>query len=185
MQRGRAKTKKHPAKENKKPTRKHVLSVNVSRHKPKKDRQERAEHALDINETSAPGSSDQALLRREAEKYKNLIMWSGVSFFMILIVFVWTLNIKKILNAGVAENLASFASNSELTENLEQLKNNLDDFKKIKDTVDSLKDYSGSVTSTIPKASDQEAVNENKTAQEELIIKEKLEQLEQKLESSP
>ncbi len=81
-----------------------------------------------------------AIKREKIEKEKHLAMWSGVGFFMILIIFIWVINFKNnfnIVNKKPAQNardktmeLKNTVSN--LNKILEDTKNN---FAELRDTV--------------------------------------------------
>lgn len=45
---------------------------------------------------------------RDQDRDKRLVMWSGVSFFMFLIVFLWFLNIRSVLSNTDSNNTSQF-----------------------------------------------------------------------------
>jgi len=134
------------------------------------------------------------------DERKNLIMWSGVSFFMILIVFVWVANIRHIINAGVEESRPDSAGQmAELNSALDAIKDSLSGFEEFKDKLGQLKDYTQTVTTTLSSQADGETASVSVQASEPAktasttfsedpieadsqAVKKKLEQLEDKLE---
>jgi hypothetical protein len=70
----------------------------------------------------------------DAEKDKKLIMWTGISFFMILILFLWVLNINKIfktsnLNNNINNDLENVSGN--FFENFNEIMDGINEFKTL------------------------------------------------------
>ncbi len=70
----------------------------------------------------------------EVEKNKRLVMWSGVTFFMLAIVIIWAINIKSVFKAA-PETAGSDFNWEEISENfsrsMEEAKKGIDEVKSI------------------------------------------------------
>ncbi|MFA6106404.1 MAG: hypothetical protein WC745_01880 [Patescibacteria group bacterium] len=70
----------------------------------------------------------------EVEKNKRLVMWSGVTFFMLAIIVIWVLNIKNIFQA-TPETAKSDFNWEEISDNfsrsMEEAKKGIDEVKDI------------------------------------------------------
>jgi len=120
---------------------------------------------------------DQRLVKRDAdysqkdEQDKRLMMWAGVAFFMILILFFWILNIRKSFNNGNQIDSRGGIDWGEMKENfdetMEQMKEGIKEFKAATeeevDTGDDIK---------------KEQLNENEMDE----LKQRLKEIEKKLE---
>ena len=114
---------------------------------------------------------------------KRLLMWAGVSFFMVLILFFWVLNMKNVFKPDIDNNSAEEENNwseitNEFSETMEEIKTGLSEFKdqaaeapKIENTAEGERGVLPSADA-IPKEED-----------EIKILKERLEELEKKMET--
>jgi len=70
----------------------------------------------------------------EVEKNKRLVMWSGVTFFMLAIIIIWAINIKSVFKAA-PETAGSDLNWEEISENfsrsMEEAKKGIDEVKSI------------------------------------------------------
>jgi hypothetical protein len=160
--------KQHPEKR-----KKHVLNVKIrperkiaAKHAPspgpvdlrtRKDSQKNEKTDAQSRESSGNYLPSNAY-DEKIEKHKRLVMWSGVGFFMLLILFVWTMNVKTIIKAGSKEIQAKSAASNSLTDALDEslgdIKESINDLKEVSGKMKDMKDYSGSVTTTLGNLSD-------------------------------
>jgi len=146
----------------KKVSREEQLAVIQSREK--KVKVKKAEPNLDIYDNNYKKEQD-----------KRLMMWAGVTFFMVLILFVWVLNIKKVFNNIETDETAARFNWSEIkgdfTETIGQVKENWNELKQIKIQEEDL--------NKLP-----ENIAEGELSKEEIVeLKGRLEELEKKLEA--
>jgi hypothetical protein len=205
---GGQKTKKSAKRKKAETPRKHVLKVNVRGKKAASTHRTAGKNIVKIEEKKPAGTgtksasgyveNSKAGYSEMVHKYKQMIIWSGVSFFMILIIFFWAVNIKKIIGSGIEEKAIDNSSFSELNEelsaNLEAIKENLEDLKEIGDKTKDLKDYTQSVTSTLPQAADMQSDGSTRTSTidnsgqdgdaDEAAARQKLQELEGKLKAA-
>ncbi len=213
MKEARRKTKKQTGGEKKSGAKKHILEVKMR--KPADPRRSPSHHESSgkVQDPARSGHKAQAVkivfsAPRQTrwsgvdDSRKSLIMWSGIGFLMIVIIFVWIANMKRIINAGIQESQSDNQGQfSELGSALDQIKQNLSEFDEFKDKLGQLKDYTQTVTTTLPQPTGGEA---STTLQDEPIpapqesyappqgqnpaediqaAKRKLEQLEDRLEN--
>lgn len=117
------------------------------------------------------------------ERDKKLIMWSGVTFFMILILAVWAFNVKNSIKASEPKNNGQDINWVQMTEQLNQtmqeMKKNLADLKNVNNAPAAPENAAAlppqaevsSSTSTLP-------TNDDKVSPEEILkLKTQLEKL--------
>lgn len=64
---------------------------------------------------------------RDVEKEKNMIMWSGVSFFMLLVAFFWVQGLKSSISRGAENTGSGQISIQSLDEATEDFRKSLDE----------------------------------------------------------
>jgi hypothetical protein len=76
---------------------------------------------------------DELLVQARIEKDKRLIMWSGVTFFMALILTLWIFNMKTIFKGVESDNQETGfewrETTDELTQTISEFKKNWDEIK--------------------------------------------------------
>jgi hypothetical protein len=73
------------------------------------------------------------ILQDRLERQKQLIMWGGITFFMILIICLWVYNIKQVINItpkSSASNIDINSMSDDISSRMRQLKDNLAEIKK-------------------------------------------------------
>ena len=85
------------------------------------------------------------IISEKQEKDKQLIMWGGIAFFMILIIFVWTYQIRNSINQTKLENNNQKTEEwkevfSDLEKNISNLKTDLEKVKKFSENLDAQTD---------------------------------------------
>lgn len=133
-------------------------------------------------------------LAEKVERQKRIIMWSGVLFFMLLIASVWVYNAKIILQAPASGSSSDFSlddfekMSEEIGKNLSEMQ---EDYAAIKNysasSTEASNPASGSIT-TLPASQEEKAasssLNNSQLNQQELeALKNKLNELEKKLEN--
>ncbi len=108
--------------------------------------------------------------REEIEKIKMKVMWSGVTFFMILVLFLWSLSLRASLqkyNQISYANVELEGTYQDFVDNIEKFKENFKKIKEIKQELvsTSTNSFQGDSTST------NEAVIEKKVDLDLLRIK--------------
>jgi hypothetical protein len=117
------------------------------------------------------------------ERDKRLIMYSGVSFFMLLIVFFWIINIKQVFkqtaaNSQTNNSLAEFDQLSgDLSEALEEIKNGVREIKSEINATTTVKEAKNEniATGTLPMANEKQFLSD----EDILELKQRLEELEE------
>ena len=120
----------------------HILAVHVSQTAKKKMHSEDDRSAevrgvkehIHKQEISGPQKSQARVFSAEplSEKKKSLIMWSGVVFFMALVLVLWGINIRQEFKKVSAANNVDQSSTDwqkmtqDLTSKLDEMKKNLD-----------------------------------------------------------
>ena len=118
---------------------------------------------------------------KKTQDDKRLLMWAGASFFMVLILFFWILNIKNVFKADIGNNTEKDINWNEITnefsEAMEDIKSGLSEFKDQAAEMQEEENISGGERAVLP-SSDEISEEENKIE----ILKERLEELEKKVE---
>jgi len=140
------------------------------------------------------------ILSKKEEDYKIKIMYAGVSFFMIVIIFFWAYNVKNMVTKsnilGESENYSEKLDNisDDFKEKITEIKNNLEEIESFIDTTettssdetllatstsDTMENYhpkqnEATTSSSTESNIDQENIEE---------LKEKIRELENKLEN--
>lgn len=108
------------------------------------------------------------------ERDKRLVMWTGVSFFMILIVFLWFINTKKVFNRinenNKIQNIESSEVSDKIDKTFEEIKEKLNILNQ--QLVETESDEVENIPTSSPQLGDQEQGDEN-------INKESIEALEE------
>ncbi len=99
--------------------------------------------------------------REEIEKIKMKAMWSGVTFFMILVLFLWSLSLRASLqkyNQISYANVELEETYQDFADNIEKFKENLKKIKEIKQELvsTSTNSFQGGSTSTNEAATEKE-----------------------------
>ena len=117
----------------------------------------------------------------KAERDKQLIMIAGVSFFMILIFFVWIMNVKQVFKRSVAEE-SNDSSLQEISEITEQFSQAIDEMRQ--GIADIKSELSTATTSTTNEIESPPSPDKDKEFSEKDIeaLKKRLEELEQNME---
>jgi len=93
-----------------KTTKKVKLSVKISKKKAKKTKKPSSNiksithKKEEIKDETNNTDQKEILPYKEIEKEKNLVMWSGVTFFMLLILFFWVYNTKLVFRKIAEES---------------------------------------------------------------------------------
>lgn len=124
----------------------------------------------------------------EEPKDRVLLMWAGVTFFMILIFFAWVMNTKKIFQENrvdYSENSSNwFESKEGLSETINLLKEGLEEIKEMRQDLSTESQDQGAENSAPSSeifdefATSSETIDENKSDQ---LNQEELEELKKKL----
>ncbi len=65
---------------------------------------------------------------------KKMVMWSGIIFFMLLFIFIWSVNTEKIFRSAVSTHVSNDADLTEIKKNfsmfLDEFKDDLDEIKQ-------------------------------------------------------
>jgi hypothetical protein len=80
------------------------------------------------------------ILKVRLEKQKQIIMWGGISFFMILIVALWIYNIKQVFQATANSSVSNIdisKATGDISSKIQELKTNLEEIKKFTATASS------------------------------------------------
>jgi hypothetical protein len=88
----------------------------------------------------------------EIEKNKRLIMWSGIAFFMIIIIFGWFYNTKKVFEANRLEK-ENQPETVSWDERISEIGNKITEMKDTLEAVKSLSDHLASSTESITASS--------------------------------
>ena len=125
----------------------------------------------------------------EIEKNKRLIMWSGIVFFMVIIIFGWFYNTKKVFEANRLESQKQPTKADwseligELGDKMKEMKDNLEAIKTMSNNLASSTEISTASStkafSSLPKTDVASSSDETKTPDSE-EIKELKETLEEK-----
>ncbi len=120
--------------------------------------------------TTSNKAEDELFAKERIEKDKRLIMWSGVTFFMALILTLWVFNMKTVFKSVEGENEpAGFEwreTTNELSKTINEFKTNWNEIKvesNLNNTVDSENASSSELT--------KDEIEELKIKIEELEIK--------------
>jgi len=99
----------------KKKARRQLLKVRI-----KKTKVRKSAAVVSANKNKEAAGREEELVREakelywQAEREKRMVMWSGVTFFMLLIVFFWFYNLKQIIESNRLES-ANNVSLEEIT----------------------------------------------------------------------
>jgi len=94
---------------------------------------------------------------RDQDRDKRLVMWSGVSFFMFLIVFLWFLNIRSVLSNTDSNNTSQF-NLKEFSEEFNKT------FEGIRETMEALEEEEEEEVESVSVEKEEEIDKENITA---------------------
>lgn len=134
---------------------------------------EKPKREIESRELAAEATKHSAKLERE----KKLIMWSGVSFFMVLIFAFWLFNVREIFNNG--KGGASPAKEQQF--NLEEITDRFNE--SMKEVRQNLSQFDSLATTSVS-VSGPAATTSGELSQEEIrALKSRLEELENKLNS--
>jgi len=124
-----------------------------------------------INRTNEEEVLDEHSYSEDIERDKKLMMWAGVCFFMVLILFFWIINIKNVFKINEVDN-----SNSQNQLNWQEI---TDEFGKTMDEIKNIK-------SEMDNYNKEETTPKDETlelSQEEMSeLKERLKKLEEEFE---
>lgn len=132
---------------------------------------------------SAKKAIDNSQIEAKLDKEKQLIIFSGVTFFMVLIAFFWIINVSQVFEkmriasdddndlAGTWQELSEG-----LGQRLDQMKVNLDKIDELKDNLIA-EEYNFSATEKLPG-------NDLGTSTEDEITEEQVEKLKEILENN-
>jgi len=138
------------------------LKVKIKKVRSKKKKVEREVKVEPIEEQLV---IDEIIKAEEIERDKRLIMWTGVIFFMVLILTIWIINFKNVFQAKQSENTNSSAIQEwnkitdEFTETWEKVRQGMSELKQT--TTTTTEENASSQVS-------QEQINELKVKLEEL-----------------
>ncbi|MCK4539804.1 hypothetical protein KAU09_01475 [Candidatus Parcubacteria bacterium] len=111
----------------------HVVEIEKNLNLEKEIKAEKIAHS--------PKTKQPGIISEKQEKDKQLIMWSGVTFFMILIIFVWAYQIRHSIGQAKLENNNQKTEEwkevlSDLEKNINGLKTNLEKVKEFSEESD-------------------------------------------------
>lgn len=108
---------------------------------------------------------DENIHEEFVERDKRLIMWTGVTFFMVLILFVWITNTKKIFN--------TISTNEDVEEfNWDEIRKGFDEtMNDFKEGMEELNNLDQQATTTSEELNSTEDIAELKARLEELEMK--------------
>jgi len=125
----------------------------------------------------------------KVERDKKLMMWAGVSFFMVLILALWVLNIKSIFKEvkNPVNNSSRFEWNKisdEFGQTMEQIKKGLSELKQI-DLENKISTTTEEIGSPLFKDNNTGSpINDQLQGEDSLLeLKERLEELEENLDN--
>lgn len=133
------------------------------------------------------------ILEERVERQKRIIMWSGVSFFMVLIAVFWLYNTSQVFKKASLENSdnndISFDYWDELSDDLgntiNEMRENIDDIKSLSDTATSTEELGGEklpVSENLKDVATSSTGTADEISQEEIeALKKRLEELESKI----
>lgn len=120
-------------------------------------------------------TGEYEVYKQRTEQDKRLMMWAGVSFFMVVILLVWILNLKNTFKTIEANNInAPNLEWSEITDNFSQT---MDEVKK---GLAELKEGAGTTTPNVLPESEDTATSTGDDIKE---LQKRLKDLEEKLDS--
>jgi len=126
------------------------------------------------------------ILEEKIERSKELIMWSGVIFFMLLITFLWIYNIRHTFEASRLENdsESSIKGWQEMTRDLEERIGDFkEDYEKIKEIEIDEEKGGGGLPESLSSTSTLELSLATSTISNIEVTQEEIEELKKKLEA--
>ncbi|MFA6171507.1 MAG: hypothetical protein WCW77_05945 [Patescibacteria group bacterium] len=121
-----AKSKREPGK-----PKKSFIKVNLINVKKKAER-ENEERLVNLREKEAENFQNETENYEKVERSKRLVMWSGVSFFMLVIVVVWFFNIRSVfqVSSSSQSNFDWNAISNDVSKSMEEAKKGFEEIKK-------------------------------------------------------
>ncbi|MDD5291319.1 MAG: hypothetical protein PHZ04_04385 [Patescibacteria group bacterium] len=154
-----------------------------------------AEKLPELREIKVDKESKKIILPSQEEKIerdKKLMMWAGVSFFMVLISAFWILNIKSIFKETkeARDNPQKFEwekITNEFGQTIEQIKEGLTELKQaaVTDNISTTTEDNANINNFLPTAEDIGSSSPAGTGSEETLgeLKDRLKELEGEIES--
>jgi len=105
---------------------------------PKKSKTKKSFNFNDFLKKLIKQNTKKTVDPEEVERIKIKVMWSGVAFFMILMLFLWSLSLRMSFqkySKSYPKNTQLEKTSEEFTENLKKIKENLQEIKKIKQEI--------------------------------------------------